>query len=37
MENKEVDISKSGKVDIIFRLPIKNIGGSIGMVSSVAA
>jgi site-specific DNA recombinase len=34
---KRVDISKSGKVDIIFRLPIKNIGGSIGMVSPRAA
>ncbi|MCK4307017.1 recombinase family protein, partial [candidate division WOR-3 bacterium] len=34
---KRVDISKTGKVDITFRLPIKNVSDSIGMVSPLAA
>lgn len=34
---KKVDISKTGKVDITFRLPIKNISDSVGEVLLLAA
>lgn len=34
---KRVDISKTGKVDLTFRLPIKNISDSVGVILPMAA